>query len=91
MGVIVRIGKQKAILRGAEWRCAVASLEADLNRFTRNWVQRDALDTELAGNLEEAISKAVVHQFDGKVILRAIPRADVTQKRYFRLRQLSLF
>lgn len=91
MSVLVRIAKQKAILRGAEWRCALVSLEADLNRFTRDWVHRKARPEELAGDLENSISDAVALHFHGKVLLRTSPRKELTKKRYFRLRQMDLF
>ncbi len=91
MAVLVRIGKQKAILRGAEWRCALVSLEQDLNQFTRRWVQRDAPSEQLQGNLEQAISQAVASHFEGKVLLSTHPAKVRTRKQYFQLRQLSLF
>lgn len=91
MAVLVRIGKQKAILRGAEWRCACVPLETDLNRFTRGWVQREARSEELSGNLEEAIGEAVVRRFHGKVMIRTSPGKESNKMRYFRLRQLDLF
>lgn len=91
MGVLLRIGKQKAILRGAEWRCALAPLEAELNAFTKTWVQREARSEELTGDLEAAISRAVVGRYQGKILMRTQPRAEQTQRRYFHLRQLDLF
>lgn len=91
MGVLLRIGRQKAILRGAEWRCALPSLEEQLNGFTRAWVHRDAQREELSGDMEAAIAQAVAAKFGGRVLLRSRPRAQAIQQRYMHLRQMSLF
>lgn len=88
---MVRIGKQKAFLRGAEWRCASTPLEEELNRFTRSWVQREAPTDDLGADLEQAITREVAAHFQGKVLLRVNPRDASVEKRYFRLRQLDLF
>jgi hypothetical protein len=91
VAVLVRIGKQKAILRDAQWRCALASLEADLNQFTKRWVQREAVAEELRGDLEQAISLAVADRYSAKVLLRTNPVKRGSRNQYFQLRQLNLF
>jgi hypothetical protein len=91
MSVLLRIDKHKAILRGAEWRCAYAPLEEELNRFTRSWVQRDAELSQLNGDLEEAIASEVARRFDGRVGLRVGNPRRINLRRYHNLRQLDLF
>jgi hypothetical protein len=91
MSVLLRIDKHKAILRGAEWRCAYAPLEDALNRFTRQWVQREADSSELQGDLEDRIANAVARRFAGRVGLRVNSEKRVNQRQYLNLRQLDLF
>lgn len=91
MSVLVRIGKHKAILRGAEWRSASKSLEEDLNHFTRQWIQTEADSTDLTGNIEQAVAATVVERYGGKVLLKVDARVETSQKRYFPLRQFNLF
>ncbi|MDZ7639949.1 MAG: hypothetical protein U5J83_17155 [Bryobacterales bacterium] len=91
MSVLLRIDKHKAILRGAEWRCAYTPLEEALNSFTRQWVQREAGSAELQGNLEERIAGAVAKRFHGRVGLRVASEKRTNQREYINLRQLDLF
>jgi len=91
VSVLIRVNKQKAILRGAEWRSASSVLEADLNNFTRLWVRTQATSEDLAGNIEDALVKAVVEQYDARILGRIHTKVASTQKRYFPLRQFSLF
>lgn len=91
MSVLVRIGKHKAILRGAEWRCASASLEEDLNQFTRHWVRNEARSEDLAGNIEDTVAAAATERFGCRILLRVGTSPKASQKRYFPLRQYSLF
>lgn len=91
MSVLLRIGKNKAILRGGEWRCSSAPLEEALNRFTRQWVQREASSSELKGNLEDRIADAAARRFEGRVALRLDSQARAHQRQYLNLRQLNLF
>lgn len=91
MGVLMRFDKHKAILRGAEWRSAYRPLEETLNRFTRNWVQREADTAELQGDLEERIAAEVARRFDGRVGLRVNSAKRTNQRQYHNLRQLDLF
>lgn len=91
MSVLLRIDKYKAILRGAEWRCAHVPLEETLNRFTRQWVQREADSSELQGDLEERIATAVARRFQGRVGIRVSSEKRGNQRQYLNLRQLDLF
>lgn len=91
MSVLVRIGKHKAILRGAEWRSASKNLEDDLNLFTRQWIQLEADSMDLAGNIEHVVALTVAERYGGKVLLKVDARLETTQKRYFPLRQFNLF
>lgn len=91
MSVLLRIGKNKAILRGGEWLCASTQLEEELNRFTRRWVQRDAHTTQLQGNLEDRIAEAVAQRFGGRIGLRLDPQGRRHDRHYLKLRQLNLF
>jgi hypothetical protein len=91
VSVLLRIEKHKAILRGAEWRCAFGPLEEELNRFTRHWVQREADSAELQGDLEDRIADAAARRFGGRVGLRVNAAKRVNRRRYVNLRQLNLF
>ena len=91
MSILVRFGKHKAILRGASWRCAHTPLEWQLNRFSREWVQRVANPDQLRGDLETAIADEAARQFGGKIGLRVAPTRRASHREYHNLRQLDLF
>ncbi|MCC7341202.1 MAG: hypothetical protein IT170_08955 [Bryobacterales bacterium] len=91
MSVLLRIGKNKAILRGGEWRSASVPLEEALNGFTRRWVQREAQSAELQGDLEHRIAAAAAQRFQGRIGLQLDSEVRLNQRQYLNLRQLHLF
>jgi hypothetical protein len=90
MGVIVALGKQKAVLRRGEWRCADSSLERQLNRLTEEWL--------LSGNApglgepdhEMAVAREMASRFGGRILYRARTAPQRTVRDYFPKRQFRL-
>lgn len=90
MGVIVAVGKQKALLRRGEWRCANQELEKQLNRWTEEWLRSGAAPGLEEPDHELAVAREMAARLGGRILYRArtTPRRSVRDffaKRQFRL------
>lgn len=88
MGVLIRVGKQKAILRRGRWLAADASLEALLNTRTSSWIAETGGPPLQSKDQESAVATEMARQVGGRVLMH-VP-ALRSSKIYIRLRQLRL-
>jgi hypothetical protein len=89
MSVLIRVGKQKAILRCGQWLSADPDLEQLLNLRTRLWIQRTGGPAALDQDQEGTVAREMAGQFGGRVLLRVRTRARGTTAVFIRYRQLE--
>lgn len=90
MGVIVAVGRQKAVLRHGEWRCADRALEKQLNQWTEEWL--------LSGNApgldepdhEMAVAQEMAERLGGRILYRARTAPQRAVRDFFAKRQFRL-
>lgn len=90
MGVILSLGKHKAVLRRGEWRCADLCWEQRLNRWTEDWLKSGDAPPITDASQELAVAKAMAERTGGRVlyVARSAPERavrDFFPKRQFRL------
>ncbi|MCW5977650.1 MAG: hypothetical protein KIT09_06215 [Bryobacteraceae bacterium] len=88
MGVLIRVGKNKAILRRGMWLAADARLEAMLNARTASWIAQTGGPPLQAEDHESSVADEVARQVGGRV-LRRVPSLT-SARTYIRMRQLRL-
>jgi hypothetical protein len=90
MGVILRVGRKRAILQNARWKAADLKLEAELQVITDNWIHETG--GPAAGDLDPDLSTArfVARQQKGVILGASRPRRTRVLDTYFRKRQLPL-
>lgn len=89
MGVVVRIGARKALLREGEWRCADCKLEQRLNAQTQAWITETG-GPELGSEDPEAeVAREMVRRNGGVVQMHAPAHPKRSQRLYFERRQYS--
>jgi hypothetical protein len=91
VSVLLKIGRQKAILRRAKWICASKGLENMLNGYSEKWVRELADVSDLRGDLEYAIAREVARKFNGHIRAHIPSRRLPSHRAYSNLRQLELF
>jgi hypothetical protein len=90
MGVILSLGKHKAVLRHGEWRCADLGWERCLNRWTEEWLQSgDAPGLEEADQ-ELAVAREMANRAGGRVLYVARSSPERTVRDFFPKRQYRL-
>ena len=90
MSVLVRIGKQKAILRRGEWLCSDPRLESLLNTATTSWIQQTGGPPVVDRDHERTVAKEIVRKFGGRIVLRIRPSTKQTARIYISRRQWAL-
>lgn len=90
MGVILILGRRRAILRRGEWRCADIGLERRLNLWTEEFL-RSAEGPGLAeADQEMAVAREMAARTGGRVIHAAQSSPERTARDFFSKRQLPL-
>ena len=90
MGVIVRIGACKALLREGEWRCANPRLEQRLNTQTQAWILETGGPALGAEDPEAEVAREMVRRNGGVVQMHAPAHGGRMRRLYFARRQLNL-
>lgn len=89
MSVLIRVGKQKAILRKGSWLAADLALERRLNVETRRWIQKTGGPRLSENDQEGAVAREIARRFGGRVLLHLRSRASSDARAYLRHRQLE--
>ena len=89
MGVVVRIGACKALLREGEWRCANARLERRLNAQTESWIAETGGPALGADDPEAEVAREMARRNGGVVKMHAPARSVRMRRLYFTRRQIS--
>lgn len=89
MSVLIRVGRQKAILRCGQWRSADPHLEQLLNSRTRLWIQRTGGPAVPDKDQEGTVAREIARQFGGRVLLCVSARTRGSAAVFVRYRQLE--
>jgi len=90
MSVLVRFGKQKAILRQGVWVSADAEFERLLNATTEKWIQATGGPPITDRDHERTVAKAIAEELGGRVLLRVKTSRKQAARLYISRRQLHL-
>lgn len=90
MGVVVKVGRQRAILRGGEWRCADARVESMLNDTMQAWIEECGGPSLSSPDPETDAAEAVAGRVDGRVLLSVPANPRQAHRVYFARRQYRL-
>lgn len=89
MSVLIRVGKQKAILRKGSWLAADLALERRLNAETRSWIQATGGPRLSENDQEGAVAREIARRFGGRILLHLRSLASSDARAYLRHRQLE--
>ena len=89
MGVVLRVGKQKAFLRNGEWRCANPRLEHDLNETTRVWIEETGGPALRSTDPELDVAQAVAGKVNGRILQHSPADPKVSYHIYLSRRQTT--
>lgn len=87
MGVIVGIGKQKALFRDGEWRCASPNVEQTLNRATREWLDETGGPALGSADPELETAKVIAKRVRGRILQHSPADRRLMSKQYLAFRQ----
>jgi hypothetical protein len=90
MGVIVSFGKQRALLRRGEWRCADLDLERRLNEWTEQWLQSGSAPRLEEADQELAVAREMAARAGGRVMYAARGAPERSVRDFFPKRQFKL-
>jgi hypothetical protein len=90
MGLILRLGTQKAILRAGAWRSASPRLERELNCLTEEWIRESGGPEWGAEDPERALGEEMARRLGGKVAYRSRVDGWRPELIYLDLRQMKL-
>ena len=91
MSVLVRFGRQKAILRLGRWVSANKHMEARLNLATSDWIRQTGGPPLSHPNHERAAAEEIATRFGGRIVLKVTPTSKRAAQVWVRQRQLRLF
>jgi hypothetical protein len=89
MGVVIRIGARRALLREGEWRCADLRLEQRLNAQTEAWIAETGGPELGAEDPEAEVAREMARRNGGAVQMHAPAQGGRMQRLYFARRQFS--
>ncbi|MGQ9918284.1 MAG: hypothetical protein ACUVS7_12775 [Bryobacteraceae bacterium] len=89
MGVIVSFGRQRALLRRGEWRCADAQLERQLNEWTEEWLRSGRAPRLDQADQELAVAREMAARGGGRVMYVARGAPERAVRDFFPKRQLK--
>lgn len=90
MGVVMRVGKQKAFLRDGEWRSADQALEDRLNGITQSWIEETGGPALTSSDPELEAAKVIARRAHGRILLHTPSDARVAARTWFARRQYKL-
>lgn len=90
MGVILSLGKHKAVLRRGEWRCADLEWERRLNHWTEEWLQSGQAPGLAEANQELAVAREMAARSGGRVLYVARSAPERVVRDFFAKRQYRL-
>jgi hypothetical protein len=91
MSVLVRFGKQKAILRLGRWVSADKAVEARLNEATVEWVRQTGGPPLSHPNHELAAAQVIATRLGGRIVLKVNPKSKRAARIWVQQRQMRLF
>jgi len=89
MGVVVKIGVRRAILREGQWRCADRRLETRLNQETDRWITETGGPEIGSVDPEADVARTIAEQFGGALLLHVPAPSKRSAMLYFSRRQYS--
>jgi hypothetical protein len=89
MGVVIRIGARRALLREGEWRCADPRLERRLNAQTQAWIVETGGPALEAEDPEADVAREMARRSGGVVQMHVPAQGGRMQRLYFARRQFS--
>jgi len=89
MGVVVRFGKVKALLRAGEWRSADLRLEESLNRTTGDWIRLTGGPPVDARDPDRDVAEEICRRRGGKILLAVPASGKSVFRSYVSRRQMS--
>jgi hypothetical protein len=89
MGVVVKIGVRKAILREGQWRCADPRLELRLNRETDRWILETGGPEIGSADPEADVARTIAGRCGGVMKLHVQAPSKRSSALYFSRRQYS--
>ena len=90
MSVIVRIGRKKAILCAAKWRCADLRLEERLQAALDIWVQKTGGPPMNHKDPDKFAAEAIRHEVEYELLLSSRPKGRTAHTAYLAKRQIRL-
>lgn len=90
MGIILSLGKHKAVLRRGEWRCADLGWERRLNRWTEEWLKSGQAPGLAEANQELAVANEMAARSGGRVLYVARSSPARAVRDFFPKRQYKL-
>lgn len=89
MGVVIKIGVRKAILREGQWRCANPRLELRLNQETEGWIRETGGPEIGSADPEADVARTIAGRCGGVVVLHVPAPSKRSASLYFSRRQYS--
>lgn len=89
MGVVVRFGKVKALLREGQWRSADPRLEHTLNRATEDWIQATGGPPVDVRNPDHKVAQEICQRRGGKILLTSTGVSKAAFRSYMMRRQMN--
>ena len=90
MSVIVRIGRKKAILCDARWRCADLRLEEQLQASLDIWVQKTGGPPMAHKDPDRFAAEAVSQEIEFELLMCSRPKGRSARSAYLSKRQIRL-
>lgn len=90
MGVVLKVGRQRAFLRGGEWRCADPSLEVRLNETLQSWIEESGGPPLSSQDPEADAAREVARRMQGRILMSVPANRRQSQRDYFARRQYKL-
>ena len=90
MSVIVRIGRKKAILSAAKWRCADLRLEEQHQAALDIWVQKTGGPPIKHKDPDRYAAEAIRQEIDHKLLMNSCPKGRGANTAYLAKRQIRL-
>jgi hypothetical protein len=90
MGIILSVGKHKAVLRRGEWRCAYLPMERLLNHWTEEWLQSGHAPSLAEADQELAVAREMAARSGGRVLYVARSSPERVVRDFFAKRQYRL-
>ena len=90
MGVVLRVGRQKAFLRDGEWWSADPDLEQRLNEITQSWIEETGGPPLSSADPEREAAREISRRAGGRILLHVPANGESASRTWFRKRQYRL-